>query len=373
MKFIIEKNELLRNIEKASKAITGKSTVATLKGLMIQVSNGRIIILGSDMDLSILAIGHCEVIEIGSMLVDAKIFIEIIRKLPNGEITIEITEDELVSITCNKSKFSIVKMNEKEYPGFPKENDGIEITVSKEMFRKMIGEVHFAVAQDSTRPILQGILYEVKDSTLKLVALDGYRLAISSNKVNNGTDMSAVIEGNSLTTISKLIDSNGDMKIYLHKNHIEFKIDNLIIYSRLLEGEYIKYQSLLPDESKIDVTIDRLEFMDAIQRSTLIAKSSDSVNPILKLTVQNDGMLDTIIINSDSNKGKAREEITVEINGVEREIEIAFNGRYLEDMLKNMSADKIVMKFTKSLAPCICTPFENDDAKYLVLPVRVTK
>lgn len=100
MKFIIEKNELLRNIEKASKAITGRSTVATLKGLMIQVSNGRIIILGSDMDLSILAIGHCEVIEIGSMLVDAKIFIEIIRKLPNGEITIEITEDELVSITC---------------------------------------------------------------------------------------------------------------------------------------------------------------------------------------------------------------------------------------------------------------------------------
>lgn len=181
------------------------------------------------------------------------------------------------------------------------------------------------------------------------------------------------IEGNSLTTISKLIDSNGDMKIYLHKNHIEFKIDNLIIYSRLLEGEYIKYQSLLPDESKIDVTIDRLEFMDAIQRSTLIAKSSDSVNPILKLTVQNDGMLDTIIINSDSNKGKAREEINVEINGVEREIEIAFNGRYLEDMLKNMSADKIVMKFTKSLAPCICTPFENYDAKYLVLPVRVTK
>ncbi|KOR55305.1 DNA polymerase III subunit beta [Clostridium botulinum] len=373
MKFIIEKNELLRNVEKASKAITGKSTLSILKGIMIQVANGQIIMLGSDIDLSILARGTCEVIDPGSMLVDAKIFIEIIRKLPNGDITIEITEDELVSITCKKSKFSIVKMNDKEYPQFPKETNGTEITVSKEIFRQMIGEVYFAVAQDSTRPILQGILYEVKDGILKLVALDGYRIATSSNNVESDIDIRAIIEGNSLATISKLIDSNGDIKIYLHQNHVEFRLDNLIIYSRLLDGEYVNYESLLPNESKLDVTIDRLEFLNAIQRSALIAKSGDSMNPVLTLTIKNDGILDTLIINSNSVKGRAREEINIEIKGYENELEIAFNGRYLEEMLKNMTADKIIMKFIGSLNPCICTPFESNYAQYLILPVRLTK
>lgn len=375
MKFIIGKANLLDNLNKVSRAITGKSTVTALKGVFIQVAKGQIIMLGSDMDLSIFARGTCEVIEAGMVLVDAKILIEIIRKLPEGDITIEKIEDNLVTIRCNKSEFSIVRMNEAEYPELPKESNGTEIIMPKELFGKMIGQVHFAIAQDESRPVLQGILYEVKNSILKLVALDGYRLALSSNPVDCSSDMSAVIDGKSLINISKLIGSNGDMKIYLHRNHIEFRLDNLIVYSRLLEGQYVKYESLLPqDKSKVDVVIDKFQLIDAIERSALIAKSNNaSSNPILKFTILNDGMLDLLVINSKSSMGKVREELTVEILGSEKELEIAFNGRYLLEMLKNMDAEKLVMKFNTAVSPCICHPADNDDSKYLVLPIRLTK
>ncbi|MVX63651.1 DNA polymerase III subunit beta [Clostridium chromiireducens] len=375
MKFIIGKANLLDNLNKVSRAITGKASLTALKGVFIQVAKGQIIMLGSDMDLSIFARGTCEVIEAGMILVDAKIFIEIIHKLPEGDITIEKTEDNLVKISCKKSEFRIVRMNETEYPELPKETNGTEIIMPKEVFGKMIGEVHFAIAQDESRPILQGILYEIKDSILRLVALDGYRLALSSNKVNCSNDMSAVIDGKSLISISKLIGSNGQMKLYLHKNHIEFRLDNIIIYSRLLEGQYIKYESLLPqDKSKIEVVINRLEFIEAIERSALIAKSSDtSSNPILKFNILNDGILDLLVVNSKSSMGKVREEITVEILGTEKELEIAFNGRYLLEMLKNMNSEKLIMKVNTPVSPCICHPADSEDSKYLILPVRLTK
>ena len=373
MKFIIEKSNLLENLNKVSKAITGKSNVEALKGVFIQVANGQIIILGSDMDLSIFGRSTCQVIEQGAILVDAKILIEIVRKLPNGDITIEKTEDNLVTISCQKSEFSIVRMNEDEYPNFPKEVNGTEIIVTKDLFRRMIGQVHFAVAQDDSRPILQGILYEVKDSILRLVALDGYRLALSSCKVETSTDMSAVIDGKSLTSISKLIDSNGNIKIYLHKNHIEFRLDNLIIYSRLLEGTFIAYDSLLPKENKIDVIVNRLQLIEAIERCELIAKSVDSTNPTLEFNILNDGMLDVLRINTKSSKGKGKEELTVEIPGEEKNIEIAFNGRYLLDMLRNMECEKVIMKYNNSVSPCICYPADNEDSKFLVLPIRLTK
>ncbi|UYZ38978.1 DNA polymerase III subunit beta (plasmid) [Clostridium beijerinckii] len=375
MKFVIGKNTLLDTLSKVSRAITGKAAVQSLKGVLIQVAKGQIIMVGSDMDLSIYGRSTCEVIEPGAILVDAKIFIDIIRKLPDGDITIEKNEDNLVTIKCNKSEFSIVSMNETEYPELPKVNNGTEIILPKVLFGSLIGQVHFAIAQDETRPILQGILYEVKDSVLKLVALDGYRLALSSSKVECSTDMSAVIDGKSLISISKLIGDTGDLKIYLHKNHIEFRLDNLIIYSRLLEGKYIQYESLLPEDTgKIDVIVNREQLINAIERSSLIAKSSDtSNNPILKFNIQNDGMLDLLVINSKSNMGKVREELTVEIPGTEKELEIAFNGRYLLDMLKNMDAEKLVMKFNNSVSPCICHPADNEYSKYLILPVRLAK
>jgi DNA polymerase-3 subunit beta len=374
MKFIIGKANLLENLIKVSKAITGKSSVQALHGVFIQVANGHILMLGSDMDLSILVQGGCEVVEPGSILVDAKMFLEIIRKLPKGEVTISTGEDDLIEISCGKSLFNVVHMNEKEYPEFPKENNGTEIIVAKDIFSKMIGQVGYAIAQDSLRPILQGILYEVKDSILRLVALDGYRIAYSSSKVDTAVDMSAVIDGRSLINISRLIDNVGSMKIYLHNNHIEFRFDNLIIYSRLLDGKYVAYEQLVPSNSELIITCNRIEIIESIERSALIAQTQDSLNPILNFKIFKSGMVDTLEIKSKSTKGKGREELAITIDKLNSDsFEIAFNGRYLLDMFKNMDSEKIVMNFNNALSPCLCSSLNDESSKFVILPVRVSK
>ena len=372
MKFIIDKSNLLENLNKVSKAISGKSNVAALQGVYIQVQSGQFIMLGSDMDLSILSRGMCEVIEPGVILVDAKIIIDIVRKLPKGDVTISLTEDDFIEISAGNTVFNIVHLNEKEYPNFPKEDKGTEITVSKDIFAKMIGQVGYAIAQDSYRPILQGILYEIKDSVLRLVALDGYRIASSSCKVDTNINVSAVIDGKSLMNVSRLIDNVGSLKLYVHTNHIEFRFDNLIIYSRLLEGKYVDYEPLLPKENVVQITVNRNELVEAIERSSLIAQAKDSVNPILNFNIYKSGLVDTLEIKSNSSKGRGREELAITIDMLDAEsMQIAFNGRYLLDMLKNMDSEKVVLKLNTPLSPCLCHPQNCEDEKYVVLPVRV--
>lgn len=369
MKFIIEKNNLLENLNNVSKAITGKSTNPILQGIKIQVQQGTILMFGSDMDLSIAAFGKCEVIEEGSMLVDAKMFIEIIRKLPKGDITISLNEDDLIEIASGKSLFNIVHMKENEYPEFPKETNGTEVIVSKKKFRTMIGQVGYAISLDDSRPILKGILCEVNDSILKLVALDGYRIAYSSSKVDTSVNMNVVVDGKSLINISRLISDEGTMKLYLHKNHIEFRLDNMVVYSRLLEGKYIAYEQLFPKDEKLTITCNRIEFLEVIERSSLIAKDP----AILKFKLDKDGMIDIFEVTAKSTKGKGREELPITIIKQECEdLEIAFNGRYLLEMAKNIESENMTIKFKSPVTPVTCSPADNEDCKFVVLPIRLT-
>ena len=366
MNFIIEKNALLDNLNKVSKAITGKSTIEALKGVLIQVMDGKIIMMGSDMDLSIIAFGVCEVIEPGSILVNAKILIDIVRKLPNDKITIQIQQD-MVNISCRKSEFTIVKMDENTYPKFPEQQNPVDITVSKEIFKSMVGQVHFAVSQDDSRPILRGILFEIKEKMLRLVALDGYRLAYTSNSISSDiSELSAVIDGKSLYSISRLMDNAGDVRLSVTDNHIQLKFNNVIVASRLLEGKYIAYETLLPSESELEITINRLQLLDAIDRCTLITID----NPVIKIKINENKIIDVF---SDSKKGKASEQLVCsDMEGSRTELDIAFNGRYLLDILNNIECKDLIMKFKNGVSPCICCPSDNPNIKQLILPVRLS-
>ncbi|WP_315069187.1 DNA polymerase III subunit beta [uncultured Clostridium sp.] len=375
MQFNIEKSNLLENLSKVSRAITNKSSVEALKGVLIQVQNNQLVLLGSDMDLSILSFGQCEVIIPGSALIDAKVLLEIIRKMPSGVITIfKNTENNLLDITSGKCNFNICLMNEADYPELPKLDQGTELIVQTDQFRKMIDKVSFAIAQDETRPILQGILCEVKDSKLRLVALDGYRFAYADTIISNNLDISAVIDGKSLNNISKLLEGTGEMKIYFHPNHLVMKVNNLAIYSRLLEGKYVNYESLLPQTSKLNVKLNVIEFLNAIERSVLIASQNGESSSLI-LKIQKDGLVDTLTILSKSKKGKSTEDLMIEFEGEEgeKEFEIAFNGKYLLDMLSHMDAEKALLKFTKPDTPCVCQPVDSEESKYLILPIRLKK
>jgi DNA polymerase III subunit beta len=366
MIFTCEKQKILEGISIVQKAITGKSTMPILEGIYIQTNQSSLTLIGSDMDVSIETSVEATIIEQGSIVIDAKMFGEIIRKLPNSTIKIETIENQLIRITCEKSVFDVVYMNTNEFPALPEVNEHLKISVNQNILKNMIKGTSFAIAQDETRPILQGILFEIKNKNLNLVALDGYRLAIKSEFLDTDIDMEVVIPGKTLNEVSKILEDIEDIvDITFTNNHILFNLERTKIISRLLEGKFINYNSLLPQEHKLLVDVNRQELQNAIERASLMAK--DGNTNLIKLDFQQDNL----IITSNSQLGKVREEITIKLQG--DEVQIAFNSRYLLDVLKNVEDNEVVMKMTSGISPCVIEEKNNENAKYLVLPVRLMR
>ena len=366
MIFICEKQKLQEGISIVQKAITGKSTMSVLEGIYINANKEGLTLIGSDMDVSIETKVEADVISEGSIVIDAKIFGEIIRKLPNSDIKIETMENDTVQITCEKSIFNVVYMNSDEFPELPKLNENMQIEVPQNILKNMIKCTSFATAQDETRPILQGILFEVKERTLNLVALDGYRLAIRSEYLDSDFDIEIVIPGKTLNEVSKILEDVNDLvQITFTNNHILFNLNKTRIISRLLEGKFVNYKSLLPEEHKLLVTVKKQDLQNGIERASLMAK--DGNNNLIKLDVQDDAL----VITSNSQLGKVREEVFINLQG--DKIQIAFNSRYLIDVLKNFEDEEVVMEMTSSVSPCIIKAKDADNYKYLVLPVRLIR
>ncbi|CUU45096.1 DNA polymerase III subunit beta [Clostridium beijerinckii] len=366
MIFTCEKQKILEGISIVQKAITGKSTMPILEGIYINANNSTITLIGSDMDVSIQTLVDATIMEEGSIVIDAKIFGEIIRKLPNSTIRIETMENQLIKITCEKSIFDVVYMNTNEFPELPEINENLKISVNQNILKNMIKGTSFAIAQDETRPILQGILFEVRNKNLNLVALDGYRLAIKSEFLDTDIDIEVVIPGKTLNEVSKILEDIDEIvDITFTNNHILFNLKRTKIISRLLEGKFINYKSLLPQEHKLFVNVNRQELQNAIERASLMAK--DGNTNLIKLDLHQDNL----VITSNSQLGKVRDEISIKLQG--DEIEIAFNSKYLLDVLKNMEDNEVVMKMTSGISPCVIEENSNENAKYLVLPVRLMR
>ena len=366
MIFLCEKQKLQDAIAITQKAITGKTPNPILEGIYIQASNNTITLIGSDMDLAIESKITGDVLQEGAVVIDSRMFGDIIRRLPDSEVKIEVLPNETILITCEKSEITVVYMNADEYPSLPAVKNDNEIEVPQTLLKDMIKGTVFAIAQDETRPILQGILFEVKDRKLNFVALDGYRLALKSEYVESDLETEIVIPGKTLSDVSKILDdSDTNVQITFSENHILFDLGETKIISRLLEGNFVNYKSLLPKEHKILVTVDKINLQSAIERASLMAKEGNSY--LIKLDISSDKLL----ITSNSQLGKVKEEVPVELQG--ENIEIAFNSRYLLDVLKNVEDDKVVLQMTSSVSPCVIKAEQTDLYEYLVLPVRLMR
>lgn len=366
MNFICSKQKLQEGISIVTKAITGKTTLPLLEGIYIEATKDGLTLIGSDMDVSIETKVEADVITEGKIVIDSKLFSEIIRKLPNSDVKIEITDNDLIQVSCEKSVFNLVFMNPSDYPMLPMINEDITVEVPQNLLKNMIKGTSFAIAQDEARPILQGILFEVKDRQLNLVALDGYRLAIRTEVLDIDSNIEVVIPGKTLNEVSKIIEDNSDIvKITFTNNHILFNLNNTKIISRLLEGKFVNYLSLLPQEHKLLVNVNKQELQNGIERASLMAKDGNS--NLIKLDIQDE----TLVITSNSQLGKVREEVAINLQG--EGVQIAFNSRYLLDVLKNMEEDEVVMEMTSGITPCVIKGNNMNNAKYLVLPVRLVR
>lgn len=364
MKFTCNKSEIIEAINTSQKGVTGKSTMAILQGLYLKAKDREITLIGSDRDISIETKFIAEVEEEGSIVLDSKLFGEIIRKLPNSDIYFKTTENNTLEILCNKSVFNIVYMNSEEYPELPNINEELSLNINQEILKSMIRGTIFAIAQEETRPILTGVLFEIKNNTLNMVALDGYRLALKKSHIDIDEEIRVVIPGKTLNEVSKIMDEGDkNVNIFFTKNHILFNIENTKIISILLSGEFIKYSSIIPEDYSLKVTANRIDLLSCIERASLLAKDGNTN------LVRFDLGEDNLVITSNSQLGNVREELSISLEG--EPIKIAFNSKYLIDVLKIMDEDEINLEFTSPVSPCILKNKENDNCTYLILPVRL--
>lgn len=365
MYFKCDKTILQDAISTVQKAITGKTTMPILGGILINAFNNEILLTGSDLDLSIEKRINSDTIENGTVVIDSKLFGEIIRKLPNDVVEIKTQDNNTVVISCQKSRFTLVHMNADEFPELPKINENMIFSIPQKSLKSMIKGTIFAAAADDSRPILTGVLFEIKDKNLNLVALDGYRLALKTECLNTENVISAVIPGKTLSEVSKILDdSEQDVNITFTPNNILFTLDGTKIISRLLDGEFIKYSSIIPEEYSLKVTAKRIELLDCIERASLMGKEGNT--NLVKLEIEEDNL----VVTSNSQLGMVREEVGIILQG--QPLQIAFNSKYLIDVLKIMDEEEIVMELSSSVSPCLIKNKNLDNCIYLVLPVRLT-
>jgi DNA polymerase-3 subunit beta len=363
MWFTCEKNILQEAINTVQKATSSKTTYPILEGILIKAVDDKIILTATDLDLGIETYVNADVHQNGSIVLNSKLFGEFVRKLPNEDITLKI-ENNNVYITCEKSEFVIVGNNPSEFPQLPSINENSMYEISQDILRNMIKQTIFAIAQDETRPILTGVLFEVKDGILSFVALDGYRLALKSCEIGNKNNISAVIPGKTLNEISKILEPSEEIvKITFTPNHILFNLGNTKIISRLLDGEFINYRQIIPDEYRLRVRANVGALMDSIERASLLAREGRT--NLITFDIKED----KLAITSNSQMGKVYEEVKILLEG--EELKIRFNARYFLDVLRGIDSEEVYLEFSANVSPCIIKKCDDNDYIYLVLPVRL--
>ncbi len=362
MKFYCSKEELLNAINNVSKATNAQNGLEILRGIKLEANDG-LTLRATNLEISIMCKIEATVLEPGETVVDARMFADIIRKSDDGAINIDINNKNEATIYSNRNKFNISGMNSSEYPQFPVIYDERSLVFESKEFKDIVRDTVFATAQDESRPILTGVKFEVYKNEIKLIAIDGYRMAIRKMPIKQREDeFSFIVKGRILNEILKILrDDETEVLITLSNNNVVFKFDNCIIVASLMGGEYIKYDQFIPKTSEIVIKMDRRLITQTVERASIIINYDDSRLPII---LDIDGGV--MSVDCVSKKGNFHEEI--EIGQTSSSLQIGLGSKFFLDALKGSSGDDIIMEFSNAKSPMVIKPTEGDDYFYMVLP-----
>ncbi|MFV0528394.1 MAG: DNA polymerase III subunit beta [Lachnospiraceae bacterium] len=364
MKIICKKTDLLKSINISLRAISNKTTMKILECILIEAKNNVIKFISNDMDLGIETKVEGTIESEGTIAIDAKIFSEIVRKLPDNFVTIE-TDDALsITILCEKSNFNIPGKSGEDFtflPNVPKEQ---RISLSSYTLKEMINQTIFSIAINENNKIMTGELFEINNNNLKIVSLDGHRIAIRNQQLaNTYEDKKVIVPGKTLMDLSKILSGEIDnvVDIFISSNHIVFQFDDTLVVSRLIEGEYFKIDQMLAIEYETKLTINKKDFLSSIDRSTLLVREGEKKPIVINIT---DELMELKI---DSSIGSMDEQIEISKSG--KDIIIGFNPRFLIDALRVIEDETITIYMVNSKSPCV---IKNDEESYvyLILPVN---
>ncbi len=369
MLFSMNVQDLLDGLNVVTRALSARPSKQILEGVLLDAGEDSITLLCTDGSLSIETVLTAQIKEPGQVVLPGKLFTEIVRKLPGGEVTIKVNENHSASIRCMSFKSNLAGMNAVDFPAMASIEDGARFDFPQNKLRDMISHVVFAIATDESRQILTGCLLEIATGESRLVALDGFRLAMqkmqSSFTLPQGTDhVSTVIPGRVLSELGKvLLDEETPCTLTIGKGHLQANFGNTCLHTVTLAGEYIDYRKILPSSSQTLAKVSRSSLQDAIDRASLMAR--EGKNNLVRLNISEGNMQ----ISSNAEMGDVVEDIACDLQG--EPIEIAFNAKYISDVIRNITDDSMCMRFNSNVSPCVVCPPEGDDYLYLILPVRI--
>lgn len=366
MKFACSKNNLLEAINIVQKAISTKTTMAILDGILLECIDNKLKLTGNDLEIGIESVIEADVFADGSIVLNSKMFGDIVRRLPDSEVVFEVKENNITFIDCENSHFELMGNNSEVYPAIPSVSKIKPYKTTQKVLREMIKQTIFSVGDDDNRPILKGSLIESKSNELIMVAIDGYRLALRKNNIAEITDdFRVVVPGKTLNELVKIFQSVDDeVFLYTDNRLILFDIGKTKIVSRLIEGEYLNYESILPKEFETKIRVKNKDLLSSLERASLI--TLDEKKYPVKFTISEE----EIVISSNTNLGNVREKVSANING--NEMEIGFNPKFLIDAIKIIDDEEIEMFFTSNVGPCTIKPIDGESFTYMVLPVRIS-
>lgn len=364
MKLICSKSNLLHGVNIVSKAVPTRTTMAILECILIDASANEIKLTANDMELGIETKIEGEIAERGVIALDAKIFSEIVRKLPDSDVTIETDASFKTTITCEKAKFNIVGKSGDDFSYIPYIERNEPIVMSQFTLKEVIRQTIFSIADNDNNKLMTGELFEIEENDLKVVSLDGHRISIRNIELkNNYSHKKVVVPGKTLQEVSKILPGSveDEVCIFLTDNHIVFEFENTTVVSRLIEGEYFKIEQMLSSDYETKVKINKRELLDCIDRATLLVKEGDKKPIIMNIT---DGTMELKI---NSFIGSMNEDIDIAKEG--KDILIGFNPKFFIDALRVIDEEEVTLYMVNPKAPC----FIKDDEGtfiYLILPVN---
>ena len=364
MKLICSKSNLLHGVNIVSKAVPTRTTMAILECILIDASANEIKVTANDMELGIETKIEGEIAERGVIALDAKIFSEIVRKLPDSDVVIETDASFKTTITCEKAKFNIVGKSGDDFSYIPYIERNEAITLSQFTLKEVIRQTIFSIADNDNNKLMTGELFEIEENHLKVVSLDGHRISIRNIELkNNYEHKKVVVPGKTLQEVSKILPGSAeeDVNMFLTDNHIVFEFDDTTVVSRLIEGEYFKIEQMLSSDYETKVKINKRELLDCIDRATLLVKEGDKKPIIMNVT---DGNMELKI---NSFIGSMNEDIDIVKDG--KDILIGFNPKFFIDALRVIDEEEVSLYMVNPKAPCF---IKDDEGKfiYLILPVN---
>ena len=374
MKFTINRNLFIENLNNVMRAISSRTTIPILSGIKLVLTEDELILTGSDTDISIeIKIPVSEDLAVestGSIVLPARFFSEIIKKLPGKDFSFEVKESFQTQIVSENSDFTINGLDANNYPRLPEIPDDSTFTISGKTFREIINETQFAVATQESRLVLTGVHFNFSPDQIKAVGTDSHRLSERTISLENGpqTETDLIIPGKSLQELSRIIgEGNPEVKVCPGESQVLFEIGNILFYSRLLEGSYPDTDRLLPTESSTSVQFELAELSSALDRASLVTHAGR--NNVVRLSLDTENQ--KVVLSGESAEiGNVEEEVRFK-NLSGENLELSFNPDYLRDALRASITDSIVMKFTQPLRPFTVVPDKEDiNFVQLITPVR---